>query len=594
MLVLKNGGNVIAEAGKPLVNNEVNALRIENTDRITIGFVTTGPIAISWGDGTVLNLSTKATRYNASKLYSAVGNWNIVVTGVDNVKEIYFDINIGYGGVNKINTSVLWFAQLIKVQTLYLNCATFNGELSYIVDTVSFLSSITLVYNITSNITFNVDLCQRFWARCKYIYVYSVLPSNILKGSFSNVNINTDCEYVFFDQQNITGNVDGILKNGYTKLTEFKIGCASGKLLGFSKNIDDITIPSTLTSFSFNNGNLGILKNFNFKNLIWYISQCSYSQIDLTANQSFETFASKCQSFYISFAGSSPIKVPINKFTSTSLKSISLMVNEGCNSSYGDITAMSRNFITGNSSLIIQGIKTSSDVTGTIDVPNYKARYLLLGSCDVSLTAQQIKELALKCSMQLYNMSNVTGDISGINFTSNNPAYYNAFTLLPNLYGDITSFTFGGAYLTQYSFGYCFKNCPHFTGNLANLALWANKSIIDLSACAYTGIPGFVRKIFTNRNTCLKAAGGMTAISVQGNVDNNLLTGIEQQPTLGSYTGNINDLTEAQIDNLAAGKDYTGTGTSTPWTDKEKIWVMTKLKNSSTDSSLRYRCTFSY
>ena len=75
MLVLKNGGNVIAEAGKPLVNNEVNALRIENTDRITIGFVTTGPIAISWGDGTVLNLGTKAARYNASKLYASVGNW---------------------------------------------------------------------------------------------------------------------------------------------------------------------------------------------------------------------------------------------------------------------------------------------------------------------------------------------------------------------------------------------------------------------------------------------------------------------------------------------------------------------------------------
>ena len=37
MLVLKNGGNVIAEAGKPLVNNEVNALRIENTNAFSLG-----------------------------------------------------------------------------------------------------------------------------------------------------------------------------------------------------------------------------------------------------------------------------------------------------------------------------------------------------------------------------------------------------------------------------------------------------------------------------------------------------------------------------------------------------------------------------
>lgn len=84
----------------------------------------------------------------------------------------------------------------------------------------------------------------------------------------------------------------------------------------------------------------------------------------------------------------------------------------------------------------------------------------------------------------------------------------------------------------------------------------------------------------------------MTNIQVQGNVDNNLLTGTIQQPPLGTYAGNVHDLTEQQIDFLAQGLDYTGTGTSTPWTDKELIWVMSNLKNSSVDSSLRYRVTW--
>ena len=98
----------------------------------------------------------------------------------------------------------------------------------------------------------------------------------------------------------------------------------------------------------------------------------------------------------------------------------------------------------------------------------------------------------------------------------------------------------------------------------------------------------------SSTNAIFGDIGGTTTISMQGNVDNNLLTGTYKQPNLGTYTGNINNLTEAQIDFLAQGLDYTGTGTNIPWTDKEKIWFMVHCKNSSTDSSSRYRVTISY
>lgn len=63
---------------------------------------------------------------------------------------------------------------------------------------------------------------------------------------------------------------------------------------------------------------------------------------------------------------------------------------------------------------------------------------------------------------------------------------------------------------------------------------------------------------------------------------------------MGSYTGNMNDLTETQIDNLANGLDYMGNGSNTPWTDKEKIWFLVNCTNSSVDSSSRYRVTINY
>ena len=116
-----------------------------------------------------------------------------------------------------------------------------------------------------------------------------------------------------------------------------------------------------------------------------------------------------------------------------------------------------------------------------------------------------------------------------------------------------------------------------------------NKRYIYLNNCSYTGIPNFVRNVFTQRNTCLKATGGTTTINVANNVDNASVTGVLQRGSLGTYTGNQNDLTETQIDNLANGLDYTGTGSNVAWTDKEKIWWLLNCKNSSTDSSSRYR-----
>lgn len=164
-----------------------------------------------------------------------------------------------------------------------------------------------------------------------------------------------------------------------------------------------------------------------------------------------------------------------------------------------------------------------------------------------------------------------------------------------NLYADITTFTFDTWYNITKVYGviYLYNN-PHFTGNLGNLTLWSNKSKIYLQNCAYTNIGGFVNNVFTQRNTCLKATGGVTNINVANNVDNNLLTGVLQRGSLGTYTGNQNDLTETQIDNLSNGLDYTGSGSNTAWTHKEKIWWLVNCKNSSTDNSSRYRCTISY
>lgn len=590
MLVLKNGNGVMAEGGIPLVNNEVNALRIENSDRVTIGLVTTGPISISWGDGTVLNLSTQTDRYNASKLYGSVGIWNISITNTENVKAIYFDNTYLNAKVDKINTSVSWFTQFRNIEYIFLYNATFNGDLGAVIES-SKLSRIWLRYDRQYNFTFNISNCKSFWKRCVSVHL-NIMGGND-KGSFSDIDLNLNISYINLTLPKCTGNVSGVIKNGYTSLTTIVVQGASLEI-GAIGSLDNFIIPDTLISITFGGFiNLGYLKSFDFKYLTIFNIYSPCTEINFANNTSFDFFAANSTSFFLYGIYSTPGQIDLSKFTRRDPNKLYVIYVNGTNVSYtGDVSSL----FSYVSNLYITS-KNQSDLDGSIitfdNIPN---GFLLgLNNLSVSISSEVIKNKLSKASgINITRCPKVTGDISGfVVNTSINSGYGIVFSSLANLYCDITTINFGLFLTTTYAQIVLSYN-PHFTGDLGNLNLWQNKQEINLRNCEYTGIPGFVRKVFTNRNTCLKAAGGMTNISVQGNVDNASLTGTYQQPSLGTYTGNINDLTEAQIDNLANGLDYTGTGTNTAWTDKEKIWVITKLKNSSTDSSLRYRCTFSY
>ena len=57
---------------------------------------------------------------------------------------------------------------------------------------------------------------------------------------------------------------------------------------------------------------------------------------------------------------------------------------------------------------------------------------------------------------------------------------------------------------------------------------------------------------------------------------------------LGTWGGSQWDLTEEQVNNLAAGTDYDGLGTNTPWNSKQKIYWMVNAQTSSTNPTKRY------
>ena len=131
-----------------------------------------------------------------------------------------------------------------------------------------------------------------------------------------------------------------------------------------------------------------------------------------------------------------------------------------------------------------------------------------------------------------------------------------------------------------------------FTGSVSgwDLSGWVNLRRIQINSNSFTGLNSlYANEIFDNR---LIFPSLSKIVFTYGNSET--LTGTYQQPNVGTYSGNINDLTEVEINNLKAGTDYDGAGTNTPWSTLEQVWVLVNLEVSSTDSTKRYAFTITY
>jgi hypothetical protein len=592
MIVKKTSAGIQITSAGICSNNDISALTIANINYFRFQLMNSGPVTINWGDGNTTNLtSAQLINYNVLiHTYTTSGTYNIVITQPQNITALFF--NGGSWNGDKITSTANWFTQFYNLTRLELRSVTFTGELSSVMEQSLPKLVYLNLYTASSNcFSINTANCINTFSRLTFLNLgvyYNIT------GSFSNINLNTAITYISIGDGNsgsavpLTGNIDGIFKNGYTAATYFNF-CVS-KNITSTLSFDDFIIPDTLTSlYVFMPAAYPIfsLANFNFKNLTLFRIG-NFAAIDLSNNATFTTFASRSGlTLGLNTIPSVNLTLDLSKITSTAISTIVLYNStNGYNKAYGSIDNFINNF-NGTGGLSIYGGSNDGLIYGTVP-STFAGSSLTLQYIDVTIAGSTIATLLAKTNVFLTSLPNATGTISACTVKNQG-----VIARMPNLYCDINTLTFGSWYTTTYTDIQLYRN-PNFTGDLSTLPLFANKSTVYLNYCAYTGIPGFIQNIFTNRNTCLKAAGGYTTISVNNNADNSSLTGTLQQPALGSYTGNINDLTETQLTNLSTGLDYTGTGSTTAWTDKEKIWILVNLKNSSTDTSSRYRVSINY
>jgi hypothetical protein len=183
---------------------------------------------------------------------------------------------------------------------------------------------------------------------------------------------------------------------------------------------------------------------------------------------------------------------------------------------------------------------------------------------------------------------NLYGDISTLNQSHIKPS--SVFSLCNGtFYGDC-SFLSGITASTIYMYSIQKDDIQSLT-NVEQIVNNNNRTLLWLYDNNFTTaqLNSIINMVFSKRTDYNTASKTLYIYSNSGTP-----TGTYQQPDLGTYTGNINNLTETQINNLVAGTDYTGIGTNITWSELEKCWVLVNLDISSTNSTARYKWLITY
>lgn len=305
-------------------------------------------------------------------------------------------------------------------------------------------------------------------------------------------------------------------------------------------NFNDMVFPDALNYLGMSNNNMVLdmtSKVFHTKNIV----QLEIGGLTAVTG-SFGNFINDGALTYLSLAGSK-MNADISALKVNNLTGLRL---ENCEGMYGDIT----NWLSGATSLTTLSL---------YDNP------LLSGDCG-SWNIDNVSDLNI-------NSTNFTGRLK-----HSNPYYFYAQNT------KITSNIAEDFNLVNRAFYFGAGNSM-MTGHLSGVSL--NMSIYYFEVHSNPNIYGsneFTNYIFTNRKNFNY---GWVSFNYHSIGDSP--TGIDRElGDVGTYTGDYNDLTEAEVNNLAIGIDYDGQGTNVPWNSLQKVWWMTNAKISSTVPNNRY------
>lgn len=148
-----------------------------------------------------------------------------------------------------------------------------------------------------------------------------------------------------------------------------------------------------------------------------------------------------------------------------------------------------------------------------------------------------------------------------------------------------TDFNFSNLYWFECGFSNVY-------GHLSGVTLGFNFYLFRVYGCPNIyGTNELINYFFINRENWSRSGAQSSFYSI-----GDVATGsVEELGDMGSWSDSPWNITEAGVNNLVAGLDWTGSGTTVPWNSKQKIYWMKNRQISSTNATLKYMLrNFSY
>jgi hypothetical protein len=371
-----------------------------------------------------------------------------------------------------------------------------------------------------------------------FIYFHNYNSRGNIKGNIETFVMPTGLTTIGINYNKLTGNISGLMFNSTLYSLYLNYNLLYGEIIG-------MTFPATLNNFQVG-GNSGITINFNLGTLSSNISSFYFNDISgITGSFANLIFnAPSISEFNIS---NTPVYSDLSTLDPT--KIYNLYASYCGTGLTGNLT----NWLTGSTNLVMLHIDGNSKLSGDTSAWN----------------VNNIRDL---------NISNTNLDGA---LKHNNVYQLNAYgtNITSNIATDFNFINQGYSVDLQY--------CIGLTGNLSGVTLNSHQYLFYLyGSTGITGSNAFIDYIFVNKKNW-NSYNNYLGIGIN-NIGDSVTGATETSGSTGTWSGNIMDLSETQVNNLAAGLDYTGSGSNTPWDSKQKIWWMKYALISSTNPSLRY------
>ena len=537
-MLIKNGNNIItSETGivqedKYLIGYGTPYNLSTHTMAFYLNVQVTDDVTIDWGDG-----STSTTTWVGTSNPLVIGTLthNYTDNGIYPIRLIYDNFEnvtgIGLYGFTGISN---YYKRTPNLQTIHFRNSIHKDKQN---DYLSFYNNtgMTYIYTLYGNVLID----------------YNSIPDNVQ-------HLNAGREY-YYDITQVATLTDVLSTKKQLKILDFsnqKQITADMSVLTGSTDIQSIALYQTTSNFY---GDMSYLKyNDNLRILRINGSAVSFNFKGHTFNQTITTLI-------LQYGSEWNLDECFNSFN------LSYTVNT--------LYTYGNTLLSGN---------TSDLVAVHPELSTLKINLLSIWSQYIWGDIVHFGRIESNYRFQLQG-ANLYGDVNSLNQPHITPPSIFALRY-GKFYGDCTFMS--GLTSISISMVNMVKHDTESFSNMEYIVDNSNRRNVYLNESELTTIEldSITNKLFSNRVIYNNSASKLYRI-----YDNTgYPTGTYQEPNKGSYSGNTNDLTENEIDNLVAGNDYDGGGSNTPWTVLEKIWILVNLDISSSNPTTRYYWSVTY